>query len=441
MPDSPDPTELLASAKPDVAYEIEPSRLDEMITRVSSAPVSRFPLLRTWQMRAGSALAAAVVAVAAVLVSIGGGPALTVLTLGSAASIAGPVTHASITPSPTSFATTQVPVRAGASENSTFVGGPRLATSAPSLAVYRVLSVLDPSTSLSNVADALGVRHAKLNAECTYGATGTPMLGANAIGTNAVVTEAPYRAGGCSKGANGASGPLTWTYNLKGSKCPRPSSLSNSMSACTLAPTASQQRVASRQQLTLWSSRLVASLRRHGVVPAGMTLGGPSFTNGTNIVLYPLLTSGGQASDQYEAFQFSIAGSLVYATGMLASTTLVTTYPALSQAGGVALLHASGSGVNPGGPMIPAPGTTTTVNPGGPMVPAPTTTTSTVTSSGNTPLSKVVTLTSATLSYQLLWLEDGSAVFVPQYIYRASNGVNEQVLALNPNYYRVEAPK
>lgn len=423
MPDSLDPTELLANAKPDVTYGIEPSRLDEMITRVASTPASRFRLLRTWQMRAGSALAAAVVAVAAVLVSIGGGPGLTVLTLGSA-TIAGPVTHAAITPSPTSFATTEAPVRAGASQHSTFVGGPRLSTSVTSLAVYRVLSVPDPSASLSHVAAALGVRHAKLNAQCTYGATGTPVLGANAVGTTAVVTEAPYRAGGCAKGANSASGPLTWTYNLKGSQCQRPSSLSSIASACTPVPTASQQRIASDQQLTKWSSRLVASLRRYDVLPTGMTLAAPSFTSGANVVVYPVLTSGGVISNQYEAFQFSLAGSLVYATGMLGSTTLVNTYPALSPAGGVALLHSSGSNVNPGGPMIPAPTTTSTA---------------TGTPPGNGPLSKVVTLSSSTLRYQLLWLTDGSAVLVPQYVYRSSDGVQEQVLALSPTYYRVEA--
>jgi hypothetical protein len=425
MPDSPDPIELLANAKPVSTYDIEPSRLDEMITRVTSAPAARFPLLRTWQMRAGSALAAAVVAVAAVLVSLGGGPGLTVLTLGSAATISGPATHAPVTPSPTSFATAQAPVRAGAQEKSTFIGGPRLATSASPLAVYRVLPVPDPSASLSNVAAALGVHHVTLNAQCTYGATGTSVLGANAVGTTAVVTEAPLRASGCSGSLSTATGPLTWTYNLKNSECQRPSSLSSNTSVCALSPASSQQRTASPQQLRRWSSRLVTSLRRYDVVPHGMTLGGPSFASGANTVVYPLVTSSGVISNQYEEFQFTIAGSLEYATGLLASTTLDNTYPALSEAGGVALLtHSSGSSVNPGGPMIPA--ATTTV---------------TVTSPGFEASPKVVTLTSATLSYQLLWLEDGTAVLLPQYIYRASNGVDEQVLALSPTSYRVGAAK
>jgi hypothetical protein len=169
----------------------------------------------------------------------------------------------------------------------------------------------------------------------------------------------------------------------------------------------------------------VTSLRRYDVVPHGMTLGGPSFASGANTVVYPLVTSSGVISNQYEEFQFTIAGSLEYATGLLASTTLDNTYPALSEAGGVALLtHSSGSSVNPGGQMIPA--ATTTV---------------TVTSPGFEASPKVVTLTSATLSYQLLWLEDGTAVLLPQYIYRASNGVDEQVLALSPTSYRVGAAK
>lgn len=443
MPDSLDPTELLANAKPQVTYEIEPSRLDEMLARVTSASARvRFPLLRTWQMRAGSALAAALVTVAAVLVSLGGGPGLTVLTLEAGTAVAGPATHASLAPTPIGFSAAQAPVTPGVNAGSTkFVVGSRFLNSASPLAVFRVTSVPDPSASLMKIAAALGVRHARPNAECTYGATGSSVLSANAVGTNAIVTEAPYHAAGCTTSAGATLEPVTWTFNLKGAACELPSSLTGDVAACPLGGVFSQHN-ASHRQLALWSSRLTTSLLHRRVVPAGMTLGKATFLSDGNVVTYPLVTSSGVASNQYEEFQFSNDGSLVYATGLLASTSLVSTYPAISELKGVELLQApssgSGGGVNPGGPKLPA-STTTTLNTGGPMIPASTTTT--VTPPSDTTLTAVVSLSNVTLSYRLIWLSDGSAILAPQYVYRASDGVSEQVLALDPSFYQVEASK
>jgi hypothetical protein len=90
----------------------------------------------------------------------------------------------------------------------------------------------------------------------------------------------------------------------------------------------------------------------------------------------------------------------------------------------------SPKGVNPGGPMQSA--TTTTINPGGPMIPATTTTTLAAPS---------VTLKTARLGYELLFLANGSAIFVPQYIYAVNRGVDQRVLALNPSYYRIQTSK
>jgi len=67
------------------------------------------------------------------------------------------------------------------------------------------------------------------------------------------------------------------------------------------------------------------------------------------------------------------------------------------------------------------------------MIPAPS---KNVSGSG-----KTLTLNSATLKYELVWLSNGSAVLVPQYTYAASDGTSLQVLALNPSYYRVKAAK
>jgi hypothetical protein len=52
-----------------------------------------------------------------------------------------------------------------------------------------------------------------------------------------------------------------------------------------------------------------------------------------------------------------------------------------------------------------------------------------------------LTLNSAKLNYELVWLTNGSAVLVPQYTYAASDGTSLQVLALNPSYYHIKTAK
>jgi hypothetical protein len=100
MPELPDPTELLAAANPVAAYDVDPARLEQMITRATATPLHRrLSLLRTWQMRTGSAVAAAAVVVTAVVVSLSGAPqALTVLALNGATPVAGPASQSSTPP-------------------------------------------------------------------------------------------------------------------------------------------------------------------------------------------------------------------------------------------------------------------------------------------------------------------------------------------------------
>ena len=52
-----------------------------------------------------------------------------------------------------------------------------------------------------------------------------------------------------------------------------------------------------------------------------------------------------------------------------------------------------------------------------------------------------VTLKSATLTYELVGLNNGSDVLVPQYLYRTSNGTILQALALDPSYYHLAPAK
>jgi hypothetical protein len=164
----------------------------------------------------------------------------------------------------------------------------------------------------------------------------------------------------------------------------------------------------------------VRSLNAGELIPQGLSLAKPTFADGTNIIYYPLVASNNVPSDQYVEFQFSDHGALLYATGPLGSTSLDNTYPLVSEAKGVTLLQSAAA-------------TSTTINPGGPMIPAPPATTTFATLN--------VTLSAATLSYELVWLSDGSALLVPQYTYRASSGVNQRVLALKPTFYRVQTTK
>jgi hypothetical protein len=423
----PDPTELLAAAKPVAAYELDASRLDAMITRASSVPLkSRFTLLRTWQMKAGSAVAAAALVVTGVVVSLGGAPqGLTVFALSNASSVAGPV-HQNPSITPSAFATAQLP----GAVSTKYAVGPGLPSGPDTLAVFKVLNVADPATSVAGIAAALGSKNVTVSTKC---ATKTPGEW-NALGSEGVVAASPYEYSLCHSSFVASNAPLTWTFNVKGSQCPQPSSLAIGVfsSPCQLT-TSFNDRAASSSQLVAWSAPLVRSLVARQLVPAGLSSTPATFAANANIVFYPLATASGVATDQYEEFQFSNAGMLIYATGPLASVSLQNTYPVISPAAGVALLQPAPrapKSVNPGGPNQSA--TTTTINPGGPMIPATTTTTLATPS---------VTLKTAKLSYELLWLANGSAIFVPQYVYAANRGVDQRVLALNPSYYRIQTSK
>ena len=113
MPDSIDPTELLAHAKPITNYEIDSAHLTQMVNRVTSTPVPvRFPLLRTWQMKAGSAVAGAALVATGVVVAISGAPqSLSVLALPSNTPIAGPAAHAPATLAPVALNQRKCPPR------------------------------------------------------------------------------------------------------------------------------------------------------------------------------------------------------------------------------------------------------------------------------------------------------------------------------------------
>jgi hypothetical protein len=423
-----DPTELLAAAKPVTIYELDPAHLTAMVNRVSSLPRKhRFSLLRTWQMRAGSAVAAAALVVTGVVVSLGGAPqGLSVFALSGGTSVAGPV-HQKLSLSPSAFATAQLP----STPATKYVVGPHLPTGSARLAVFSVVSVASPSASVKRIASALGSKTVTVSTKCD---TKTPGE-FNAMGTKGVVAASPYVYSFCRSSLVSSNAPLTWTYNVRDAKCPEPSTLTLGVFSTPCPPMSSfNDHAASTTQLVAWSTPLVRSLVVSKLVPVGTSVAPATFASNANIVYYPLATNNGVVTDQYEEFQFSNAGSLIYATGPLATVTLEDTYPVISPTAAVALLEPTptpvAKGVNPGGPMLPT--TTTTLNPGGPMIPATTTTTLA------TPR---VTLKTDRLTYALVWLANGSAIFAPQYIYAPSRGAQQRVLALDPSYYRVTTSK
>jgi hypothetical protein len=418
MPESIDPTELLADAKPITNYEIDSAHLTQMVNRVTSTPVPvRFPLLRTWQMKAGSAVAGAALVATGVVVAISGAPqSLSVLALPSNTPIAGPAAHAPATLAPVTFESTQVPTAAGtvAKAIRTYVAGPRLSTSEMSLAIFTLSPVKSAQDKVLRIADALNVHEASPVLGLSLSAARTWI----AKGTNALVVAAPFVRSFAHSTTVSSSGPLTWTYNVAGS-CPQPSTLSlgAARTSCAMASDLSDHN-ASHGQLISWSTPYATKLVTSDLVPDGMTLASPRFIGTDNIIYYPLKTSNAVATNQYEEFQFSNKGALIYATGLLGSISPGSKYPVITEADGAGVLsNSSPSGVNPGGPMIPAPSKK-------------------VSGSG-----VALTLNSAKLNYELVWLTNGSAVLVPQYTYAASDGTSLQVLALNPSYYHIKTAK
>lgn len=419
MPDAIDPTELLAAANPITDCRIEPDRLEQMISRVTSARVaSRFSPLRTWQMKAGSAAAAAALVVTGVVVSLGGAPVgLTVLALANGTSVAGASQSAALTAGAAIYKSTQAP--SSHSNALSFVAGPQLTTQAPSKAVYSAVSVADPSASVLGVASALGISSTSQSESCSYSSAGTNGASINAVGKSAEVVGRSLLDNKCQV----TSGtPITWTYSLKSSPCRQSATPTTTKSICQVSGKFIEHG-ASHVQLTTWSAPLMKSLIGSHLTPSGMTLGTPTFSNDVNIIYYPLKTRSGVLTNLDEEFQFTNQGSLLFATGLLATISLDKKYPVLSEAGGAKLLAtstASPSGaVNPGGPMIPAPNSPVTSH----------------------KTAVTVTLKSATLTYELVGLNNGSDVLVPQYLYRTSNGTILQALALDPSYYHLAPAK
>jgi hypothetical protein len=417
MTEPTDPTELLARANPVATYDIDPARLDSMITRVTATPLkSRFSLLRTWQMRAGSAVAAGAVVVTAVVVSLGGAPqGLSVLALNGATPVAGPTSHSALSASGLTFSTAiKAAVPSSVTSPAKLVAGPALSTKTGSAPVFRFEPATKTSGALKDLAIDLGVLDPTSRPSCPWGVTGT----------NASVTAYPIPTGVCAATSAATSLPITWSFSMKNSACPPP--LSGESTVVVPCPTVQNGAGsgAPTRKLLAWSSSLVKKLEAHGLLVSGLTPGTPNVERRTNSVDYPLEANGVTLANEFEEFQFTSYGLLIDASGLLGHVSLVSDYPVISPAAGIPVLKAAPSltstGINPGGPMIPAPSTSSTPTP----TPAPT-----------------QTVQSATLNYEIAQLKDGAVVLVPQYVYVTHGGTTLQVLALSPKYFTVPKVK
>ncbi|MGD0055854.1 MAG: hypothetical protein ABSC34_10525 [Acidimicrobiales bacterium] len=403
-----DPTELLAGANPVATYEIDPARLDQMITRVTATPLpTRLSLLRTWQMRAGS-LAAAAALVTGLVISLGSSPqGLSVLALSASTPVAG-----NATPSPAStgltFAAAKATVPSSVVVPPTNLGvGRTLATNAGRADVFKFVSIADPGAKLTRIAHDLGLLGGVTSPTCPW----------RTIGTNATLSGARSPSIGCASTGSTLAAPITWRFNMRNPVCPPTTTPpATSTSRCPSVQNATG-RGATTHQLVAWSSPLLARLSGEGLVVGGATWGTPIVNAFDDTIYYPLVVDDTTLANQYEEFQFTSYGLLIHASGLLGRTSLVDAYPLISQAAGVALIE--------------NPSPATSVNPGGPMIPATTSTTK--------PSNDVVKV--ATLEYELASLRSGGAVLVPQYVYLTSRGVRYQALALNPSFFTDRAGK
>lgn len=283
-------------------------------------------------------------------------------------------------------------------------------------------------------------------------------------------------------GAPAASDPVTWTYSRACRAPATPTAPSAGVGVAVSAPCAvasSAAGTASNADLIAWSKPLVSAIESKNLISASFSLGTPSVDTATNTVSYPYdfnlgaVTGGvtdsfGSATDV--SFQFGDSGDLVFASGVIASTTLLDSYALVSEIAAVGLLAAQdrvGSpSLNPGTimtvtpttgtistePQSPSPstGTTSDTTPptgvggsgsgtavgSGPIDTVPITpTTSTlpaVTAPSVQSASVTETLESATLGYAVKLLTDGSAVLVPTYTFTAPDGSTWRVIALDP---------
>jgi hypothetical protein len=350
MTQLPDPTELLAGANPVSAYEIDPARLDAMITRVASQPApSRLSLLRTWQLRTGSAVAAAAVLVTALVVSLSGAPqGLSVLALNGATPIAGSAAPSGVTYG-LSFSAAKASTPA-AKPTSNLVAGTQLSRAAGSAAVLRFTTEKDPSAQLKSIAIDLGALDASASATGAW----------RVNGTNAIVTARAAPVTSFNAASLVPAAPIAWAFSMRNSHCPASSSGAYETVTCPTVQNAAGSGATSGQLVT-WSKPYLQKLTTRGLFVDGLSVGRPTVDRFANTIDYPLEVAGAVVVNQYEQFQFTDYGLLIHASGLLGRTTLVNHYPLLSPAAGVTLLQGAAlSGINPGGPMIPAPSTTTT---------------------------------------------------------------------------------
>ena len=367
-----DPTVLLEQANPVPSYEIAASRLDELVSgavagarrkpRLGASPPRQTSVVRRPLVATIAVSAAVVVGILVATTSPGGGPAVRPLKL-----------KAVELHEPTGGAQHGGPGRQ--SSTIVYVAGPDISTQSGTGEAFSVGMTSDVAAQAVLVAKTLGVT------DPTVAPTESGRCGVDVVGESSSVWTT------CTQ-------PVTWTYNIKLPSCQGVTRDSaGQLVPCTVAD-GFLDSAASSSQLLGWSSADALAL-----LPSGLTLGPPTPAYDLNWINYPCELDGVPIVGCTESFQYSNAGTLLYATGP----------------------------IDPAGP-IASLGTYPLQSPASAIAELPTD----AVTHGRYPSSITVTLVSSQQALAFAQLDDGSWVLVPSYVYTDDHGGTYSALAVSP---------
>lgn len=245
--------------------------------------------------------------------------------------------------------------------------------SAPIDTVQPISTTTTPPTSTS--APTSTATSTTASESTAGGAVGS---GATATSTSVPVASSTSTLAG-STGSPAIHTPLSWTYSPSCDATATPVSYPPTLglgtaasSSCAVSSTASN--TATSAQLAEWSKSLLSAIESKNLIPSHESLGTPIVDLATNSISYPYKFSDGAVTESVTnslgastnlTFQFDGAGGLIYASGLLATTTRLDTYPLVSETAAVGALTSSdlvsATTINPGtimrvtpSPPIPA---------------------------------------------------------------------------------------
>jgi hypothetical protein len=367
-----DPLEALRDANPVAAFAIDRARRDQMHTAIVSGPPAMHGPhdARGWQLKTVAIAAALALILIGVFALRGSGTQALLKTI-SIRSVQS--SQFGSTPGGSGHGG---PGNGGVS-TITFVPGPLLSSATSSGAIYSFDASADPSIQLAIVASALGIA----NPQVVVG-------GNNGCGIGL--------AGKGAKLFTDCNPTLEWIYNIDLPSCQGVTTNAGGQVVPCIVAEGFNDSSATQAQLEHWSSQAAAA-----VTPSGITLGDPVYASGLNYVTYPCEFDGVAIVGCDVIFQYSNAGTLLYASGPLAPSTptelgsypLTSPRDAVSEVDGDLFIHGSSRASS----------------------------------------AVTVTLTSSTTVYEVATLTDGTDALLPAYSYVGSNGGTYTAIAVSPS--------